>query len=166
MVLVIFPQPSLFHLHTDFTDGKLSVKEYFEFARKHGIERLIFLEHIRREPTYDVNQFVFEVSHYTELYGIEGVVGFEAKLLPHGELNVRREHVELAEFIGIAEHGFPDDVNQLVKAFQSVLSFYPREYPDKQFVWVHPGLWFKRRDALNHPAYRQMLEAVVKVYYA
>lgn len=153
-----FSGRSLFHLHTDFTDGKLSVGQYFEFARKHGIERLIFLEHIRREPTYDVNRFAFEVSHYAGLYGIEGIVGFEAKLLPHGELDIRREHLEVADFIGIAEHAFPDDVNLLVQAFQSVLDLYVSEYPAKQFVWVHPGLWFKRRGSLNHPAYRQMLD--------
>lgn len=153
-----FSGRSLFHLHTDFTDGELSVKQYFEFASKQGIEQLIFLEHIRREPTYDVGQFVFKVKHYAEVYGIEGIVGFEAKLLPRGELDIRREHVELAKFIGIAEHGFPEDVKLLVEAFRSVLERYPGEYSLQQFVWVHPGLWFKRRGKLNHPAYRHMVK--------
>ena len=85
-------------------------------------------------------------------------MGFEAKLLPDGELDICKEHVGLAKFIGIAEHGFPDDVNLLVEAFSSVLERYPGEYSAQQFVWVHPGLWFKRQGKLNHPAYRDMVE--------
>lgn len=147
----------LFHLHTDFTDGKLSVRDYFEFAHKRGIERLIFLEHIRRALSYNIRKFIAEIGRCSDTYEIVGVVGFEAKILPSGKLDIDPEHLELAQFIGVAEHGFPDDVKMLVEAFEAVLDFYPGQYTDKQFVWVHPGLWFRQRNLLLHPVYWEML---------
>lgn len=147
----------LFHLHTDFTDGELSIQKYFQFAKKSGIELLIFLEHITRNPSYDVRQFIAEIYRCSEIYEIVGVVGFEAKILPSGKLDIDPQHLALAQFVGIAEHSFPDDARMLVEAFEAVLDFYPQQYTDKHFVWVHPGLWFKRRNIISHPAYREML---------
>jgi len=149
---------TLFHLHTSFTDGKLSVTEYFNFAKKNGIDKLIFLEHIRREPTYDVKAFIESVTLASRKFGVEGIVGFEAKILPSGELDIAEEHINSAKFIGIAEHGFTGSVDLLVTAFELVLQRYPTQYPDKQFVWVHPGLWFKRRGRLKDAGYHYMVE--------
>lgn len=150
----------LFHIHTDRTDGQLTVNDYFEFARSRALDSLIFLEHIRREPKYDVAAFVSEVRHVAEVTGVNAHVGFEAKLLPNGSLDISDSHLEIAEVIGIAEHGFPNDLHVLKQAFSAVLKSYPEKFAGKVFVWVHPGLWFKKRGFMHSHLqdYRSMLK--------
>jgi hypothetical protein len=46
----------LFHLHTTYTDGKVAVPQYFDLAQRTRLDRLIFLEHIRAQPGYDVGR--------------------------------------------------------------------------------------------------------------
>ena len=151
----------LFHMHTPYTDGHLTVAEYVDFAENAGADTVIFLEHIRREPRYDVKRFSAEV----QLAGNDGVVqtvlGFEAKLLPDGTLDISDEHLSAAAVIGIAEHKFPDNPGQLLEAFLQVVATYPRRWPKIDFVWVHPGLWYVKRGlALEQETlYRKMLEA-------
>ena len=82
----------LFHLHTTSTDGELTVRQYFEYASQQRIQRLIFLEHIRRNPQYDVEAFVGEVKENSQRCRIPAVVGFEAKLLPDGRLDILDRH--------------------------------------------------------------------------
>ncbi|NPA77118.1 MAG: hypothetical protein GXN93_05200 [Candidatus Diapherotrites archaeon] len=152
-----------FHVHTSYTDGELSVGEYFDIAKKYHIQQIIFLEHIRHKPSYNVNMFINEILQAEEIYGIQGVVGFEAKILPSGELDIAPEHIEHASYIGIAEHAFPNDAELLLHAFQNVIKSYPSKYPNVRFVWVHPGLWFKKRFVYYHPVLTEMYKAIVQV---
>jgi hypothetical protein len=87
-------------------------------------------------------------------------VGFEAKLLPEGTLDASDEHLALAEVIGIAEHGFADDRELLQKAFVRAVDGLRLRFPQKLLVWVHPGLWFKRRglDPCGQPVFEAMLQ--------
>jgi histidinol phosphatase-like PHP family hydrolase len=64
----------LFHVHTDYTDGKLSVENVCEFAKKQGFDSVIFTEHIRSEPTYDYTQFAKRVLRAGEEYGLKRVL--------------------------------------------------------------------------------------------
>ena len=98
----------LFHFHTQHTDGKLTGRDYFDWAQAHGVQSLLFLEHVRREASYDVPAFVEEVKELEQQFGIRAGVGFETKLLPDGTLDITPEHCALAEIVGIAEHGFPN----------------------------------------------------------
>jgi putative hydrolase len=135
----------LFHFHTRQTDGKLAVRDYFDWAQAQGVQSLLFLEHIRRQVSYDVSAWVEEVKELRQRSGVKACIGFEAKLLPDGTLDISEEHCELAEIVGIAEHGFPDDVALLKAAFRRVVKVLPEQFPHCCFVWVHPGLWFKKR---------------------
>jgi putative hydrolase len=144
----IFRGNYMFHLHTTFTDGKLSVRDYFEYAASHAVDQLIFLEHIRREPSYDVDAFIDEVRENSRTFRIAGVIGFEAKLLPDGELDITKRHLSLIEVLGIAEHSFPDNLQMLQSAFKKAVDTYSLVRADLPVVWVHPGLWFKRRGLL------------------
>lgn len=138
----LFSGRVLFHCHTRHTDGVPGVADYLRYAAEHGLERVVFLEHIRREPSYDVAAFAEEVRTESERIGVPAVVGFEAKVLPGGALDLAAEHAALAEVVGIAEHGFPDDPalwrDSLAAAFATWGSM------EQTAVWVHPGLWLKR----------------------
>jgi histidinol phosphatase-like PHP family hydrolase len=153
----------LFHVHTPYTDGHLTAAEYVEYAEKAGAETVVFLEHIRRQPQYDVVCFSEEVRLAGEGKAVQTVLGFEAKLLPDGALDISDEHLSTARVIGIAEHGFPDNPGLLLEVFRQVVETYPSRWPKINFVWVHPGLWYvKRRLAFDQDvSYRAMLDAAL-----
>lgn len=139
----------LFHMHTAYTDGTPQVAEYFDLARSLALDRLIFLEHIRRRPTYDVARFAAEVRAEAGRTGVSALVGFEAKVLPGGELDISPEHAALADLIGIAEHGFPADFTLWRSSLWQALVRGAAAFGERQVVWVHPGLWLLRHGLLG-----------------
>lgn len=147
----------LFHLHTTYTDGQVPVRAYFDLAVRAGLERLIFLEHIRAAPRYDVEQFIAEVRGCAAEFGVEALVGFEAKVLPGGALDISADHVHAADVLGIAEHGFPSDFDLWQSSLRLALQSYGRA--EKPVVWVHPGLWLKKHGLLEaqEQEYRSLL---------
>lgn len=150
----VFAGRYFFHFHTLLTDGKLSLDEYFSFAAAARVTRLVFLEHIRRQPNYDVRKFAAEIQAASEKWQIDAALGFETKLLPTGALDISEEHFGLAQVIGIAEHGFPRDLNLLSDVMQSTFPRYRSIAPEKTFVWVHPGTTFRK---LNLDPSRQQI---------
>jgi histidinol phosphatase-like PHP family hydrolase len=126
-------------LHTTYTDGQCTVEDYFRCAAECGAERLVFLEHIRREPTYDVRRFAAEVRDLSGQYHLPAHVGFEAKILARGELDISPDHAALAEVIGIAEHSFRESPQVLAAAMNRVVATL-RSSCRALLVWVHPGL--------------------------
>jgi len=154
-----FEPPYFFHLHTNYTDGQPQVSEYYKLARERNVKQVIFLEHIRRSPDYDVEKFISEVRKETDL---QVVVGFEAKILPDGTLDIAQEQFDAADIIGIAEHGFPDDVDLFIQSWEKVMAF--SGYQEKSFVWVHPGLYFQKRRLLNSywEKYLEMIDIAIE----
>ena len=150
----------LFHVHTCYTDGHLIVADYIDFALTAGVDSVVFLEHIRRDPRYDVERFAAEVKQ-SGSEAVKTVLGFEAKLLPDGTLDINDDCIERAAVIGIAEHGFPHDRNLLRDAFLNVVRTYPLRWPDITFVWAHPGLWYLKHHlvAEQDDAFDEMLAA-------
>ena len=138
----IFQGRYLFHVHTTRTDGHVTVNDYFEYATESGYEQLIFLEHIRREPTYDVEEFVAEIQQAGSRYPVQPFIGFEAKILPGGQLDIRDEHARFASVIGIAEHGVAPAKPESL--FDQVLDHELARFSRQSLVWVHPGLWLTR----------------------
>jgi len=149
-----------FHLHTTATDGHLTVADYVGFAQARRLDRLIFLEHVRREPTYDVDAFVAEVHREAAAAGVAASVGFEAKLLPGGALDIGEGALAHAEVVGLAEHGFPDDDALYWVSLDAALERCAALAPAQTVVWVHPGLYLRRRGRLEASwvAYRERVE--------
>lgn len=148
----------LFHLHTDFVDGELSIADYFQFARKNNVEVLVFLEHIRKEPTYDVDRYVAQIRENSK-NGVHALVGFEAKILSNGTLDIPDHCINVADVIGFAEHGGDfEDVCSLYRCIAQVVNRYSR------LVWVHPGLWLKRKKIWNENllTYLSLLQIISK----
>ncbi len=159
-MLDLFLGRVLFHCHTSHTDGQPTVEEYVRYAREHEIERVVFLEHIRRAPSYDVPAFVDEVRASGERHGVSVAVGFEAKVLPGGDLDITDEHLALADVIGIAEHGFPDDAALWEASLRQAFEAHGG-HAERVAVWVHPGLWLKKTRRLDvlRGAYADLLDA-------
>ena len=155
----VFEGHYLFHLHTPLTDGRITIREYFEYASRNNVECLIFLEHIRQQPSYSVDDFIAQVRTIESEFRISAKIGFEAKLLQDGSLDISPEHLEQAEVIGIAEHGFPNDFGLLRTSLLSAIGYYRSLLNSKEIVWVHPGLWFKKNNPvlLDGREYIEML---------
>lgn len=123
------------------------------------VERVIFLEHIRRQPTYDVRKFAADIATASQNFAIAAVLGFEAKLLPGGDLDISDEHFSLASVIGIAEHGFPHDTTLLEDSLRRAVERYRPALSGRSLVWVHPGLTFRKAglDPTIDPAYHSVV---------
>jgi putative hydrolase len=159
----IFQSRYLFHMHTSVTDGKLEIEDYFSYACLHGFDKLIFLEHIRRTPTYDVEKFITGVKEASQSSGIPALVGFEAKILPDGSLDLDEKYARQADVLGIAEHGFSGDLAALSGALTECFCRYKNIRESEALVWVHPGLYFKKHGLLTqeHRCYSELLERAV-----
>ena len=156
----LFAGRYLFHFHTQFTDGTLSVDDYFDYALSRGVDRLVFLEHIRSQPSYPVEEFAARVEECSTSYGLEAVLGFETKLVPPGRLDISDKHLAIAEVVGIAEHSFPNDAELLHETFVTAVDFMRSCFPSKAVVWVHPGLWFIKRGLIpeKQPSFLAMVD--------
>jgi putative hydrolase len=137
----IFKGKYLFHLHTVLTDGQLSISDYLDFAMHNQVDRLIFLEHIRLDPTYSATDFAENVHSMGLSSGVEVVVGFEARVMPGGELDICDQSAALGSVIGIAEHRFELSEKQMVASLIKAFKSARKRFPAKELVWVHPGLW-------------------------
>ena len=156
----LFQGRYLFHLHTVATDGALAVEDYFRFAREAQYQHLIFLEHIRTCPLYDVDAFAAAVREAAARYSVRASVGFEAKVLPDNTLDISAAHFRMADVIGIAEHGFRGGPDQLVHALECCFARYSQESGPAELVWVHPGLGFQKKGVLEkeHGRYASLLQ--------
>jgi putative hydrolase len=151
-----------FHLHTDATDGALPISEYVARAAAAAVPALIFLEHIRRCPTYGTERFVRTVRQECIQDGITGLAGFEAKLLPDGNLDITDADLMRADVVGIAEHGWRGGPAELEDALLRCIERYTQAAPACPLVWVHPGASqprFRPGQDLRE-AYIRLLQAV------
>lgn len=155
----LFTGRALFHCHTRHTDGQPTAEAYVRHARALGLDRVVFLEHIRRGPSYDVPAFVAEAREAGARHGVPVAVGFEAKVLPGGDLDIEEAHLALAEVIGIAEHAFPADVALWEASLRQ--AFARAGGLGVPAVWVHPGLRLRRWGLLEAEAarYEDLIEA-------
>ena len=138
----------LFHLHTKYGDGELSIADYFQYAKEHHLRPLMFLEHVRRKPSYSVQKYAEEIRKLSEQTGIRAYVGFEMKLLPNSDLDISDWAYELCDVVGLAVHEFPNNFLKYMSAFSKAM----QRYKNKTRVWVHPGIWFRRRHLLSEQA--------------
>jgi histidinol phosphatase-like PHP family hydrolase len=152
-----------FHLHTVHTHGRSTVREYVDLAHRQGIDQVVFLEHVRRRPTYQVDAFVGEVSAEATSVGLAAFVGFEAKILAGGHLDIDERLLASADVIGIAEHGYPGSADALARDFVDLVGSVTEQHPQQSFVWVHPGSWLRRSsDPAAGRAYQLMLGAALE----
>lgn len=156
----MFSDRYLFHCHTTATDGKLAVEDYFGFASRNRVDRIIFLEHVRRIPSYDCSALIADVAAASKRWAIEASVGFEAKLLPSGCLDIDEDTYSQAPVVGIAEHSFPPDVALLKAALQKSVEWCRSVARNKTLVWVHPGTTFQKlgRNPSEDHEYLELVE--------
>jgi histidinol phosphatase-like PHP family hydrolase len=151
-----------FHIHTDRSHGTSSARAYLELARTLDVTRVVFLEHVRRQPTYDPLAFADDVARASADVGVAASIGYEAKILPGGRLDIDDGLIERADVVGIAEHAYPGSPGSLAVDFADVITSLTTTLPGDRFVWVHPGSWLARSGATGtEAAFASMLEAAL-----
>lgn len=129
--------PYLFHLHTNYTDGKSTVEDYCLWAQKHGYTSLFFTEHVRKKLNYDFSLFLADIEKARNKFkGLTIWSGIEVKILPNGELDVP-ENLSGIEVICFACHSFPKDAGTLEEALKR--AFADEKWKGLVRVWTHPS---------------------------
>lgn len=137
----------LFHVHTTLTDGKITVAKYLQTARKLSLE-VGFLEHIRKNPTYDPIKFMTDIRDQAEKEQIKVKVGFEVNVAENG-LNIPSKAVQEADMLGLAVHRYKGTPIELLTAYVANIKRIRAIKKDIPIIWVHPGLWFRRNGLLK-----------------
>jgi histidinol phosphatase-like PHP family hydrolase len=128
----------LFHLHTWFSDGELSVEDYFVEARKRKIQYLFFTEHVREhDMSYDFSDYVDSINYHSKKYEIKGFVGVEAKVMYDGRLNCPSVLSSCVDIILLADHGF-NKWDDHYKAAMTTCFSCPYDKEKQVRVWAHP----------------------------
>jgi len=142
-------QNYLFHIHTNYTDGRSSIKEYFEYADRNKFKYLIFTEHVRKNLSYDFNSFVEDIKKINQDFSSVKVIwGCEAKILPGGDLDIPETVLSQIQIVCFACHSFPVDIEIYRESLRKLFS--SKEYKNYIKVWVHPGLFLKRNNMLQN----------------
>ena len=132
------------HIHTNFTDGKNTILDYVEVASKLKIPLLAFTEHVRKDINYNYNDFLKEIDFAKKHFpNIILLSGFEAKVLPNGELDCPEDVYEKADYRIFAYHSFPKNLEIYVSSIEKIITNYNVD------TWAHPGLFFEKHKNLK-----------------
>jgi len=150
----------LFHIHTDFTDGRNTLSEYCRVAKETGFQSIILLEHVRSECSYDFRSFLRNVEEQRKINSMEILVGAEAKILLDGSLDVSEAILRDIQVLGIAEHSFQGDIHELAHALFRVVESYKGAGFAR--VWVHPGLKLLQYRPLSMKLFQQVIRLALE----
>ena len=102
-----------FHLHTNWTDGKNSISEIYENAKKKGLKIIVFSEHVRNTSNW-YQKFSSEVKNLPTKY-CKAIAGCEAKILnSNGDLDLNNSILENSQAIMAVVHRFPGELGQII----------------------------------------------------
>lgn len=121
------------HIHTSYTDGKNTVREYCQKAVAAGIPLLAFTEHVREHLDYNFQDFLRDVAQARKEFDLIILSGCETKVLPGGKLDVAESVLSAVDYAIFAFHSFPGDRGLLLDSLQAVLT---NKYIS---AWAHPG---------------------------
>lgn len=132
-----------FHVHTTYTDGENTVFEYCQKAQENNLKLIAFTEHVRKNLTYNYNDFLSDISQAKSEFGdIRILSGCEAKVLNiNGELDAPEHVLEQCDVVVGVFHSFKykDKKNYLI----SLEAMLRNPVVD---VWGHPTLFVKKHN--------------------
>jgi putative hydrolase len=130
-----FFRTGLWHIHTNYTDGKSSIDSFCRFAHENKIPLIAFTEHVRKELTYNFNDYINEINIAKQKYpNIIILTGCETKVIDlKGNLDITREIFKKCEIVLGAFHSFPyADKKSYSTAIKNMLK------KGEIDVWAHP----------------------------
>lgn len=121
------------HVHTSYTDGANTVLQLVAAAEKLKIPLIAFTEHVRRDLTYDFNDFLSDIEKAREEFpDVIVLSGIEAKVLPDGSLDVDKEILSAVDHAIFAFHSFKGSADEFLQSLKKVIK------NDEISAWAHP----------------------------
>ncbi len=146
------------HIHTTFSDGANTVGEYVEWAAQNGVEAMLFSEHVRQQPSYEIRDYAAAIAEMRGKYSdMELTTGLEAKLLAGGGLDIP-DNIDGVEVIFFACHAFPDDIELYRHSFMAL--FREPRWKNHVRIWAHPGVFFGKSEQYNidSPSFYELID--------
>ncbi|MFY9410019.1 MAG: PHP domain-containing protein [Methanosarcina flavescens] len=128
------------HVHSNYTDGMCSIKDYCQRAVEVGLPLIAFTEHVRKNLDYDFSSFLNDIEIAKEEFDIVILSGCEAKVLPSGDLDVSEDVLKQVDYPIFAYHSFPIDIDLVLTSLKKVLK---NKYVN---AWAHPGAFLKKNN--------------------
>ena len=123
----------VWHVHTNFVDGKHSIDELCKFALEENYPLICFAEHVQKDLTFDFNKYLFEIKQaeikYPEIVVLSGI---EVKMLEEGKLNCDEKLLSKPDIVFLAEHSWEQGFDSYIYSLKQCL-----QHPFVQ-VWTHP----------------------------
>ena len=130
----------LWHVHTNYTDGKHSVDELCRYAIRKDYPLIAFTEHVRKKLNYNFDKYLRDINNARKKYSSLIILsGVEAKILPGGDIDCSEEILKKVDLVLLAEHGFSGDYDEYINSLKKGLQ---NKYVN---VWAHPGLLLKKK---------------------
>ena len=129
------------HVHTDYTDGKNTIREYCQKALQNNIEAIAFTEHVRRNLKYNFDNFLLDIERARrEFPQLVMSSGCEVKVLnTKGELDVTESVLKQCEIVVGVFHSFKhQDKRSYLAALKAMLR---NSIVD---IWGHPTLFLNK----------------------
>lgn len=122
------------HVHTNYTDGKNTIFEYCKQAEKNGLELIAFTEHVRKDLTYNFEDFISNIYSAKDMFDLVVIGGCEAKVLDlEGKLDVSEDVLKNCEVVLGTFHSFSYSGKEYyLTALCNML-----KNPDVD-IWAHP----------------------------
>lgn len=96
-----------YHMHTNWTDGKNSVKDMVKAANEKGLRNVAITEHVRLDSPW-IEKYIDDVNSAREHSDTNVILGFETKVLDmEGNLDIPQCAIDNAELIICSLHRIP-----------------------------------------------------------
>jgi putative hydrolase len=130
-----------FHVHTNYTDGENTIRDYCEAAEKNGLKAIAFTEHVRKNLSYDYRDFLFDIQNVRREYkGLKVLSGCEAKVLNvFGDLDVHEQILDECDVVIGVFHSYA--FSGKMKCIMALEAMLANPAVD---IWGHPTLFANR----------------------
>ena len=131
------------HVHTGYTDGKNTIREYCQKALQNNLEAIAFTEHVRKNLDYSFDNFLLDVEKVRREF-LQLVVssGCEVKVLDtKGGLDAPETVLKQCEIVIGVFHSFKhQDKRSYLTALKAMLR---NPVVD---IWGHPTLFLREHN--------------------
>ena len=137
------------HIHTNWTDGKNSVREMYKEACKKKLGIVLFSEHARSTSEKWFKNFAKEVKSL-KIKKCKPLVGAEVKILNYkGEIDTNNKIIRECDYIIGSVHRFPGEDGINIK--KTISKYSKKEAVEIEFELSFAALKYSSIDILGHP---------------
>lgn len=128
------------HIHSNFSDGKYSLKEIFEYNNLYNKLNLLITDHVDKNTNW-FERYVQEINGLKKSYPDFSVkIGCEVKILDNGSLNTTDKILNSSEVVLGAVHHF-DNMKEM----------NPQEFLDREYELTEMLASSSEINVLTHP---------------